>query len=193
MTSNPLTIVQGIFSQAITAHEQFASTGLDAVVAAADAISRAAADGRTILAFGNGGSAGDAQHLAAELVGRLEAERRPVSSIALSADTMVMTAVANDTGYERVFTRQIEALGRPGDVALGISTSGRSKNVELALDAARARGLVTIALTGGDGGPMGARADIHLNVTNASTARVQEVHRTILHAICLLVERRLID
>lgn len=193
MTANPMTIVQDVFRQAIAAHDQFASTTLEAVVAAADAISRAAAAGRTILAFGNGGSAGDAQHLAAELVGRLEAERRPVSSIALSADSMVMTAVANDTGYERVFTRQIEALGRRGDVALGISTSGRSKNVELALDAARARGLVTIALTGRDGGPMGARADIHINVMNASTARVQEVHRTILHAICLLVERRLID
>jgi D-sedoheptulose 7-phosphate isomerase len=192
MTQNKVKIVHDVFGQAIAAHQKFAGTGLDAVVAAAEAMSRAAANGRTIIAFGNGGSAGDAQHLAAELVGRLEAERRPVSSVALSADSLVVTALSNDLGYEHVFARQIDALGRPGDVALGISTSGRSKNVELALDAAKSRGLVTIALTGRDGGAMGARADIHVNVADSSTARIQEVHRTILHAVCLLVEHELI-
>ena len=192
MTQNKVKIVHDVFGQSIAAHQKFAVMGLDAVVAAAEAMSRAAANGHTIIAFGNGGSAGDAQHLAAELVGRLEVERRPVSSVALSADSLVVTALANDLGHEYVFARQIDALGRSGDVALGISTSGRSKNVELALDAAKARGLVTIALTGRDGGAMGARADIHLNVADSSTARVQEVHRTILHAVCLLVERGLI-
>jgi phosphoheptose isomerase len=105
----------------------------------------------------------------------------------------VLTAICNDYTYERVFTRQVEALGRRGDVALGISTSGGSRNVVAALSAARSHGLVTIALTGGDGGPAGAVADIHLNVPAASTPRVQEVHRTMLHAICELVERRLDD
>jgi D-sedoheptulose 7-phosphate isomerase len=191
MTTAAAALVRGIFGQTVASHEQFASTGIARVVTAAEAISRAAADGHTILAFGNGGSAADAQHLACELVGRFEAERRPVAAVALSPDATIITAVANDYGYERVFVRQVEALGRPGDVAVGISTSGRSKNVELALDAAKAGGLVTIALTGRDGGRMGAGADIHINVADASTARVQEVHRTILHAICSLVERGL--
>ena len=191
MTENAVDAVRSIFEHTIRSHEQFASTRLDSVVAAADAINRAVETGRTIIAFGNGGSAGDAQHLAGELIGRFEAERRPLAAVALSPDSSVVTAIANDYGYEQVFARQLEALGRTGDVAIGISTSGRSKNVELALAGAKARGLVTIALTGRDGGPMGEAADIHINVAESSTARIQEVHRTILHAICSLVERRL--
>src|SRR5262245_42234578 len=154
-------------------------------------MSQAVDAGRTIITFGNGGSAADAQHLAGELVGRFEAERRPLAAVALSPDSSVVTAVANDYGYEQVFARQVEALGRAGDVAIGISTSGRSRNVALALGTAKARGMVTIALTGRDGGPMGAAADIHINVAETSTARIQEVHRTVLHALCLLVEQRL--
>jgi len=103
----------------------------------------------------------------------------------------VVTAIGNDYGYPHVFTRQVEALGAAGDIAFGISTSGRSPNVESALAAAKARGLVTIALTGRDGGRMGADADIHLNVAEPSTARIQEVHRTVLHAMCSLIEKRL--
>jgi D-sedoheptulose 7-phosphate isomerase len=144
-----------------------------------------------LLAFGNGGSAADAQHLVAELVGRFERERRAFAAVALTADASVVTTIANDYGYEQVFARQIAGLGRRGDIAFGISTSGRSRNVELALDAARVNGLVTIALTGRDGGPVGAKADVHVNVSDSSTARIQEVHRTILHALCALVERRL--
>lgn len=124
----------------------------------------------------------------AELVGRFERERQAIAAVALTPDSNVVTAIANDYGYEVVFTRQIEALGRTGDVAFGISTSGRSRNVEVALAAAKARGLVTIALTGRDGGAMGAAADIHINVPEASTARAQEVHRTIMHAMCSLIE-----
>jgi len=146
-----------------------------------------------LLAFGNGGSASDAQHLVAELVGRFEKERRSLPGIALTADSNIVTALANDYGYETIFTRQIEGLGRPGDVAFGISTSGRSPNVLAGLVAARAAGLVTIALTGRDGGPIGAAAEIHINVADGSTPRVQEVQRTILHAICSLVEGRLAD
>jgi D-sedoheptulose 7-phosphate isomerase len=144
-----------------------------------------------VFAFGNGGSAADAQHLVAELVGRFEQDRRPFSAVALTADSSVLTTIGNDYGYEQIFARQIAGLGRRGDVAFGISTSGRSRNVELALDAARSRGMVTIALTGRDGGPIGANADIHLNVAESSTARTQEVHRTILHALCAIVEQRL--
>ena len=191
MTQSAVDTVRAIFEHAVTVHQQFATTRLEAVVTAADAMSRAVDAGRTIITFGNGGSAADAQHRAGELVGRFEAERRPLAAVALSPDSSVVTAVANDYGYEQVFARQVEALGRAGDVAIGISTSGRSRNVALALGTAKARGMVTIALTGRDGGPMGAAADIHINVAETSTARVQEVHRTVLHALCLLVEQRL--
>jgi len=122
-------------------------------------------------------------------VGRFEVERRALPAVSLTCDPSVVTAIANDYGYTTVFTRQIEALGKPGDVAVGISTSGKSANVEAALAAAKARGLVTIAVTGRDGGRMGADADIHLNVPEQSTARIQEVHRTIMHAVCALIDR----
>jgi phosphoheptose isomerase len=181
--------LRAILEEAASAHTRFAGYGLDRVLSAAAAISRALKNGGKVVAFGNGGSASDAQHLAAELVGRFEAERRGLPAIAFTSDSCIVTAVANDYGYEQVFTRQVEALGAKGDVAVGISTSGRSRNVEAALAAAKARGLVTIALTGRDGGRMGADADIHLNVAETSTPRVQEVHRTVLHAICCLVDQ----
>ena len=141
--------------------------------------------------FGNGGSAADAQHMAAELVGRFQRERAALAALALTTDTSILTSIANDYSFDRVFARQIEALGRPGDVALGISTSGGSPNVVRALEAARARGLATIALTGRDGGAAGRAADVHVNVADDSTARVQEVHRTLIHAICEMVEAEL--
>jgi D-sedoheptulose 7-phosphate isomerase len=181
--------VRAIVQDTISAHLRFAGYGVDGLVAAANAISRAVLGGRKVLAFGNGGSASDAQHLVAELVGRFEGERRPLAGVALTADSNVVTAISNDYGYERVFTRQIEGLGQAGDVAFGISTSGKSPNVEQGLAAAKARGMVTIALTGRDGGKMGADADIHLNVAENSTPRVQEVHRTIMHAMCTLIDR----
>jgi D-sedoheptulose 7-phosphate isomerase len=183
--------VRTIFEASATAHQRFAASGFTSVIAAADAIGRATAAGGKLLAFGNGGSASDAQHLVAELVGRFERERRAVAAVALTPDSNVVTALANDYSYDIVFTRQLEALGRAGDVAFGISTSGRSKNVEVALAAAKKQGLVTIALTGRDGGAMGAAADIHINVPDTSTARVQEVHRTIMHAMCTLIEQGL--
>ena len=182
-------LLKGIFDSTIAAHGRFAERGLPSVLAAAQAMAGALAAGRKVLAFGNGGSAGDAEHLVAELVGRFEIERRGLPAIALTCDSSVVTAIANDYGYQTVFTRQVEALGAPGDVAFGISTSGKSANVEAGLAAAKARGLVTIAMTGRDGGKMGADADIHLNVAEQSTARVQEVHRTIMHAMCALIDR----
>ena len=189
MSGDPDGLVKAIFNNTIAAHARFAEGSLPNIVAAAQAISRALRSGRKLLAFGNGGSAGDAEHLVAELVGRFEVERRALPAVSLTCDSSVVTAIANDYGYGTVFTRQIEALGNPGDVAFGISTSGKSANVEAALAAAKARGLVTIAVTGRDGGRMGAAADIHLNVPEESTARIQEVHRTIMHAICALLDR----
>jgi len=189
--SSDAAIVRAIFDEALAAHRRFADERVDATVVAAEAITRSLAAGGQLLAFGNGGSAADAQHLVAELVGRFETDRRPFSAVALTADSSVLTTIGNDYGYEQIFARQIAGLGRRGDVAFGISTSGRSRNVELALEAARGRGMVTIALTGRDGGPIGANADIHLNVAESSTARTQEVHRTILHAVCAIVEKRL--
>jgi D-sedoheptulose 7-phosphate isomerase len=191
MTLDATEVIRAVFDETASAHERFAASSLHSVVTAAWAISRAIADSRKILVFGNGGSAADAQHLVAELVGRFEGERRALAAVALTTDSSVVTAIANDYGYTHVFTRQIEALGCAGDVALGISTSGRSPNVESALAVAKTRGMVTIALTGRDGGRMGAEADIHVNVAEAATPRVQEVHRTVLHAMCSLIDRSL--
>jgi D-sedoheptulose 7-phosphate isomerase len=174
---------------AAAAHERM-SARADVVVKAATAIAAALLEGRAILAFGNGGSAADAQHFTAELVGRYERERRAWPAIALTTDTSALTAIGNDYGFERVFARQLEALGRPGDIALGISTSGNSPNVLRGLEAANERGLVTIALTG-RGGAAGKIAAHHIAVQEERTSRVQEVHATVLHVICELVEQEL--
>ena len=177
--------------EAARLHERAARVSARAVVAAVETLHEAIGGGAKVLIFGNGGSAADAQHFACELVGRFLRERRAVPALALTTDSSTMTAIANDYGFERVFARQIEALGRPGDVAIGISTSGTSPNVLAGLQCARARGLKTVAFTGGSGGSVGAAADVHVNVPHAVTPRVQEVHRTLIHAVCDLVERRL--
>jgi D-sedoheptulose 7-phosphate isomerase len=144
--------------------------------------------GGRVLAFGNGGSASDAQHFVAEVVGRLARERPGLSAIALSTDPSVVTAVANDMGYAAVFRRQVEAHGRPGDIALGISTSGRSANVVEALRAARARGLVTVGLTGEGGGDVAGLVHHLIAVPHPDTQRVQEVHGMVLHVLAQIVE-----
>ena len=180
--------IEAAFSDAIRLHDRAMRQDAGALAAIADAVARAMAAGGKVLACGNGGSAADSQHFAAELVGRFTRERRALPALALTTDTSILTAVGNDYGYERVFARQVEAFGRPGDILMGISTSGRSKNVLAAFAAARDRQMTTVALTGSDGGPIGAAADLHLNVPSSSSARVQEVHRTVLHVICELVE-----
>lgn len=171
------------------AHERAAANAA-AIIRAVDAVVTALRQGRKVLAFGNGGSAADAQHFVAELVGRYEAERRAWPALALSTDTSVLTAVGNDYGFDRVFARQVEAHGQAGDVALGITTSGRSPNVLRGLETANARGLVTIALTG-RGGEAGQTAAIHLGVDEDRASRIQEVHITMLHILCELVEEEL--
>jgi phosphoheptose isomerase len=189
MSFIPAEVLRRIFDDSIDAHRRFAEVHLDKIAAAAAAITNAVTSGHKVLAFGNGGSASDAEHLVAELVGRFEVERGGLAAVALTSDSSVLTAIANDYGYDHVFARQVEALGCEGDVAFGISTSGRSANVERALETARKRGLITIALTGRDGGRMGADVAIHLNIAEQSTPRVQEVHRTVMHALCSLVDR----
>ena len=180
--------VASAFARAGELHAQVAQTQTQAILDAAQMMRRAIDAGRSVLVFGNGGSAADAQHLATELVGRFLRERRGLPAISLTADSAVLTSVANDFGYDAVFARQVEALGRSGDVAVGLTTSGTSANVNLALQRARAAGLGTIALTGRDGGETGRLVDVHVNVPDASSPRVQEVQRTILHVICELVE-----
>ena len=186
-------VIRATLAETIALHEQLRLADGRPIGEAADAIVRSLRSGGKLLVFGNGGSAADAQHVAAELVGRFSRERAGIAAVALTTDTSVLTSVSNDYGFERAFARQIEALGRPGDVALGISTSGQSPNVVAALQEGRARGLRTIALTGRDGGAVGRAAEIHVNVPSQSTPRIQEAHRTLLHVVCELVERDLAE
>jgi D-sedoheptulose 7-phosphate isomerase len=162
---------------------------VEAIARAGDALVRVLGAGGQVLAFGNGGSAADAQHFVAELVGRFERTRRGFPAVALTTDPSIVTAVSNDFGFEAVFARQVEAFGRAGDLAVGITTSGNSPNVVRGLEAAKARGLRTIALTGNDGGAAGRLAEVHVNVPAAVTARVQEAHMTVLHLLCAFVDR----
>jgi D-sedoheptulose 7-phosphate isomerase len=147
--------------------------------------------GNKLLVMGNGGSAADAQHLAAEIVGRFKMERRALPAIALTTDSSILTAIGNDYGFDAVFTRQIEALAAPGDVVIGISTSGTSRNVSAALKLARTRGCRTVGLLGRDGGAIADLVDLPLVVPSCETPRIQEGHITIIHIICDLLEQEL--
>lgn len=155
-------------------------------------LARALTAGSRLLACGNGGSAADAQHLTAELVGRYRDDRRPLSALALHAETSSVTAIANDYGYDQVFARQVHAHGRSGDVLLAISTSGRSPNVVAAARAARQEGLLVWALTGRDPGPLGRLAHDVLAAPAAATATVQELHGVLVHALCAAVDRHVL-
>lgn len=151
-------------------------------------IADALGQGKKLLVMGNGGSAADAQHLAAELVGRFLRERRPLAAIALTTDTSILTAVGNDYGFDEIFRRQVEALALPGDIVFGISTSGRSNNVFQALTMANGLGCTTLALLGRDGGNIAELADVALTVETQETPFIQEAHVTIIHILCALVE-----
>lgn len=157
----------------------------------ASILAEALTRGNNILWCGNGGSAADSQHLAAELVGRFRFDRRPLASIALSSDTSVLTCVANDFGYEKIFSRQVEAFGRKGDVLVAISTSGNSKNVLEAVSAAKSVGMTTVGLLGSTGGALHAMVDHSIRVPSSSTARIQEMHILVGHIVCDLVEIQL--
>jgi D-sedoheptulose 7-phosphate isomerase len=180
-----------LVAYSVALKQRFFAERASDVLAAGRVMAEALRGGGRVLAFGNGGSAADAQHLAAELVGRFLAERPGLAAIALGSDPSTVTSISNDYGYEQVFRRQVEAHGRAGDVALGITTSGRSKNVLAALDLAREKGLRTIALTGAGGAALAGRVDHLLDVPETDTARVQEVHGMVVHLLCQVVDESL--
>lgn len=179
------------FEEGIELRTRMARTLPAEIARAGEALANALKSGRKALACGNGGSAADSQHFAAELVGRFERERPGLPAVALTVDSSALTAIANDYDFDRVFSKQVEALGNAGDVLLAISTSGNSKNCIEAIKAAQAKGLVVIALTGRDGGAMGRMLgahDFHLNVAHPRTMRVQEVHLLVIHCLCEVVD-----
>ena len=179
------------FEEGIELRRRMAETLPALIAKAGEALAGALRDGHKALACGNGGSAADAQHFAAELVGRFERERPGMPAVALTTDSSALTAIANDYDFDRVFSKQVEALGAKGDVLLAISTSGNSRNVIEAVKAAQAKGLVVIALTGRDGGALGRMlrpGDFHLNVAHARTMRIQEVHLLAVHCLCEVVD-----
>jgi phosphoheptose isomerase len=188
-----LAVVERSFQGALHAMQEARHRLREPILDSADVIGACLAEGGKVLVCGNGGSAAEAQHLAAELVGRYKAPaRRALGVIALTADTSILTAWSNDVGYDEVFARQVDALGRPGDVVLGLSTSGRSRNVVRAFETARGLGLRTIALLGGDGGLLAPLADVAVTVPSGDTQHIQEVHLVVAHLLCELVEARLL-
>jgi len=184
--------IRDLFAASVRAKQVFLDENAAALERAIGIVADALGGGHKLLLFGNGGSAADAQHLAAEFVGRFMRERRALPAVALTTDTSALTAIANDYGYDEVFARQVRALGARGDVALAISTSGKSPSVLRAVDACRDIGITTIGLTGGDGGALAGAVDLSLRVSASRlSARIQETHILIGHVLCELVDRRL--
>jgi len=180
--------------QSVRAQQDFAESSTDRIVQLVEWIIETFRSGRKLLIFGNGGSAADAQHLAAEFVNRFKINRPPLPAIALTTDTSVLTSIGNDFGFDQVYVKQVEALGTPGDLVLAISTSGRSPNVVKGVAAARKMGLRTVVLTGGlsnPGGDLSPLADLVLNVPSESTAHIQETHLWVEHIVCELVEKEM--
>jgi D-sedoheptulose 7-phosphate isomerase len=167
---------------------EFFEAEADSVLEAGRMLVSALSSGKKVLAFGNGGSAADAQHFAAELVNRFRLDRPALAAIALTTDTSILTSIANDSDFESVFSRQVEALGAPGDVAVAVSTSGGSPNVLKAVEVARARGLKTLGLAGRDGGKLAKLVDLCLTVPHRETARIQEVHGLLIHLFCEMID-----
>jgi D-sedoheptulose 7-phosphate isomerase len=188
---NAPALIDALVTESVRVKSQFFGENKASIAHAAVQITECLRKGGKILFFGNGGSAADAQHLAAELVGRFGENRSALAAIALSTDTSILTAVGNDYGYEKVFSRQIEALGQKGDTAIAISTSGSSPNVLEAVEVARSKGIRTIGFTGETGGKMKDRVDILFRVPSRSTSRIQETHILLGHILCELVEREL--
>ena len=189
---NPATAVVRTLRESIAAKEQLCQEPhVSRIVQVAEVLAAALRSGRKILLFGNGGSAADAQHIAAELVGRFAKPRRGYPALSLAVDPSVMTAISNDFGYDQTFARQVEALGQSGDVAVGISTSGNSPNVLAGIRQAKRQGLRTVALTGGNGGALAGEAEVAVVVPSTSTPRIQEAHITIGHTVCELLDEQL--
>ncbi|TRZ95110.1 D-sedoheptulose 7-phosphate isomerase [bacterium] len=181
--------IKDIFLESIHVKEELLRTSIAQIIEISNLIIERLKKNGKVIIFGNGGSASDSQHIAAELVGRFKRDRSSLAAISLSANISVITSLANDYGYETIFAKQIEGLGQKNDIAIGISTSGKAKNVLLAIKQAKKMGIKTVALTGGDGGELAKLADISLLVPSTVTARIQEAHITIGHIICELVEQ----
>lgn len=182
------TVMQDMLDESISAKKEFFSTNADLILEASEMMARCIASGHKILIFGNGGSAADAQHIAAEFVNRFLIERPPIAALALTTDTSVITSIGNDYGFEDIFAKQIRALGKMDDIAVGISTSGKSPNVIRAMKTAREMGLVTISITGADK-TLAPYSDILFAVSRGITPRIQEVHIFLGHILCDLTDR----
>ncbi len=191
MDRNLKDTIIGIFSESATVRDNFLAKSLDDLVQVVEILTSVIERGNTIFIFGNGGSAADAQHMAAEFINRYMVERRPLPAIALTTDTSVLTSIANDYDYDDIFAKQIKALGSEGDAALGLSTSGSSRNVIRGFEAAKTKNMITVGLGGGETKPMKMACDHYLPVNGASTARIQETHEIICHTIIEILEKSL--
>ena len=180
--------ITNIFQESIRVKEETLQANLDSIIRAAEEMIKTLSNGGKIMFMGNGGSAADSQHIAAELIGRFQKERRSLPAIALTTDSSILTSLGNDYSFDIIFARQIEGLGRRGDIVFAISTSGNSKNVIKGVQKAKAMGIKTISLTGGTGGKLAGICDINLVVPSNKTARIQESHLCLYHTICELVE-----
>jgi D-sedoheptulose 7-phosphate isomerase len=183
-------IILGILQAGIETKRRCIETNMDIIIKAADMLASCISSGNKVLIFGNGGSAADAQHLAAEFVNRFQIERPPLAAIALTTDTSILTSIGNDYHFDEIFSKQIQALGKKGDIAWGISTSGNSPNVLKAVTAAQKMGITTIGMTG-RAGKLGDCADLVFSVASDTTARIQETHIMLGHIVCDLLERKL--
>ncbi|MEJ2479159.1 MAG: phosphoheptose isomerase [Acidihalobacter sp.] len=186
--------IQQNFADSIATKQRAIEVLAEPIELAARRMTQAVIEGHKILSCGNGGSAGDAQHFSSEMLNRFERERRGLPAIALSTDTSTLTSIANDYSYDQIFSRQVRALGTPGDLLLGISTSGRSPNVVEAVEAAHEQGMNAVVLSGRDGGTLRGRLaedDIEICVPSEVTARIQEVHLLVIHCLCDLIDRQL--
>lgn len=184
-------LIEHFVTESLRVKSEFFQNNATLIADTAEKMAQALREGRKILLFGNGGSAADAQHIAAEFVGRFIPDRIPLPALSLATDSSALTSLANDYGYNAVFSRQVQALGNTGDIAIGISTSGNSPNVLEAMDVARTKGLLTIGLTGESGGQMIGRADVLFRVPSRMTPRIQETHITLGHVLCELIDREL--
>ena len=181
-------IILNTLRQSVEAKEASIHSNMGSIIKGADILAQCLAAGHKILLFGNGGSAADAQHIAAEFVNRFRVERSPLAAIALTTDTSILTSIGNDYDFDNIFSKQLQAIGKAGDIAWGFSTSGNSKNVIQGMESAKTLGLLTIGMTG-RGGILAECADIVYTVPSDVTARIQETHITIAHILCDLVDR----
>ena len=183
--------IKKISQESILVQKETIEKNLDAIIASIEAITDTFRKGGKLIIFGNGGSAADSQHIAAEFIGRFQKERKSLPTVALTTDTSILTSLGNDYGFDIVFARQMEGLGFKGDIALAISTSGNSRNVIEAVKVAKAKDISTISLTGNGGGKLASLTDIAIIVPSSVTARVQEAHINVAHCICELVENNI--